>query len=265
MPSVTSSPEHARGAARHDVADPNLKRDPSAILSARGVRKSYAIGDRKLEVLHGVNLDLARGELLCLMGSSGAGKSTLLHVLGMLDRPSEGEVWIDGTSVWNLSIAERAAVRNKKVGFVFQFYHLLPELNAVENVLLPAMIERTSGSFRRVKKELEERATRTLTKFGLGDRLTHRPGQLSGGERQRVAIARALFLDPPIVIADEPTGNLDTATGEKVLDLLFEEQKERGLSLLLVTHDQRVARRCERVVYMDDGQIGGDTDVPMPH
>jgi lipoprotein-releasing system ATP-binding protein len=247
------------------VSDPNLTRDAAAILSARGIRKSYPIGDRRLEVLHGVNLDLARGELLCLMGSSGAGKSTLLHVLGMLDRPSEGEVWIDGLSVWDLSIAERAAVRNTKVGFVFQFYHLLPELNAVENVLLPAMIKQSSGAFRRQRKEHEERARSALIKFGLGERLTHRPGQLSGGERQRVAIARALFLDPPIVIADEPTGNLDTGTGEKVLDLLFREQAERNLSLLLVTHDERVARRCERVVYMDDGQIGGDTQVPMPH
>jgi predicted ABC-type transport system involved in lysophospholipase L1 biosynthesis ATPase subunit len=250
---------------RPDPSDRSPERDPGAILCARGIRKSYAVGDRKLEVLHGVNLDLARGELLCLMGSSGAGKSTLLHVLGMLDRPSEGEVWIDGTSVWALPISERARVRNAKVGFVFQFYHLLPELDAVENVLLPAMIGRTPRDFRHSRKQLETRAKEMLAKFGLGERLTHRPGQLSGGERQRVAIARALFLDPPIVIADEPTGNLDTATGEKVLDLLFQEQQERGLSLLLVTHDERVARRCERIVYMDDGQIGGDTDLPMPH
>jgi lipoprotein-releasing system ATP-binding protein len=145
---------------------------------------------------------------------------------------------------------------------VFQFYHLLAELDAVENVLLPAMIARSTFAYRAESRALRVQAEEMLSKFGLGDRLKHRPAQLSGGERQRVAIARALFLDPPIVIADEPTGNLDSATGEKVLDLLLTEQRERGLSLLLVTHDERIARRCQRILHMEDGRISSETIAP---
>jgi lipoprotein-releasing system ATP-binding protein len=240
-------------------ADRGGREGRAAILSARGIKKSFTIGERQIEVLHGVDLELHRGELLCLMGASGAGKSTLLHVIGMLDRPTAGEVLIDGRDVWRLGVAERAALRNAQIGFVFQFYHLLPELDAVENVLLPAMIAHRRGAFRRERRALVARAREMLEKFGLGARLAHKPGQLSGGERQRVAMARALFLDPPIVIADEPTGNLDTATGERVLDLLFAEQAERDLSLLLVTHDERVAARCERIVHMEDGRVQSDS------
>ena len=241
------------------------------ILSARGIKKSFQVGERPLEVLHGVDLDLARGELLCLMGSSGAGKSTFLHILGLLEGPSAGRVTIDGVVAFDedmpggassghkrLGIAERALLRNRKIGFVFQFYHLLAELDAVENVLLPAMIAHDWFAWRGKGKELRERAVSMLESFGLGERLGHRPAQLSGGERQRVAIARALFLDPPLVIADEPTGNLDSATGAKVMDLLLREQAARGLSLLLVTHDERIASRCERVVRMADGRIVSD-------
>jgi lipoprotein-releasing system ATP-binding protein len=224
----------------------------SLALCARDVKKSNKVGDRTIEVLHGVDLDLAHGERLSLMGSSGAGKSTLLHVLGMLDRPTSGRVLVDGEEVWKLSTAERAARRNAKIGFVFQFYHLIAELDAVENVLMPAMI---APGFGGRAKEHRDKAVAMLEKFGLGERLAHRPGQLSGGERQRVAIARALFLDPPVVIADEPTGNLDSHTGERVLELLFDEQRERRLSLLLVTHDERVAARCERMVTMEDGRV----------
>jgi len=227
------------------------------LLAARGIRRSFQIGPRKLEVLHGVDLELRRGELLGLMGSSGAGKSTLLHILGLLDPPTQGEVVLDGESAWKLPIEKRAAVRNKKIGFVFQFYHLLPELNALENVLLPAMIAWSALEYRGRKVELRERAVSLLQSFGLSERLKHRPAQLSGGERQRVAIARALFLDPPILIADEPTGNLDSATGDKVLELLLAEQEKRSLSLLLVTHDERIAHRCRRVVHMTDGRIDG--------
>jgi predicted ABC-type transport system involved in lysophospholipase L1 biosynthesis ATPase subunit len=264
MPSATSRPGRAADERPERPAPAPAATRERAILSARGIRKSFAIGERELEVLHGVHLDLARGELLCLMGASGAGKSTLMHVLGMLERPTEGEVWIEGQSVWQLPIAARAALRNRNIGFVFQFYHLLSELDALENVLLPAMIGRSAAAWRKERDALHERARSMLDKFGLGQRLAHRPAQLSGGERQRVAIARALFLDPPIVIADEPTGNLDSGTGERVLDLLFAEQAERGLSLLLVTHDERVARRCERIVHMDDGQIQADSRVPIP-
>ncbi|MBI5361534.1 MAG: ABC transporter ATP-binding protein [Planctomycetes bacterium] len=230
------------------------------VLSARAVTKSFQIGDRKLEILHGVDLALGRGELVSLMGSSGAGKSTFLHILGLLESPTSGEVFIEGRCAWKLPVQERAAIRNQKLGFVFQFYHLLAELDAVENVLLPAMILHGRGAYLGRRKALREKARSLLAKFGLDHRLEHRPAQLSGGERQRVALARALFLDPPILIADEPTGNLDSATGEKVLELLLTEQKERELTLLLVTHDERIASRCRRVVRMQDGRILSDGD-----
>ena len=229
------------------------------LLAARGIVRSFRIGAQKLEVLHGVDLELRRGELLALMGSSGAGKSTLLHILGLLDPPTAGEVILEGESAWQRPVEERARLRNEKIGFVFQFYHLLPELSALENVLLPAMIAESALEYRSRRREHEERARAMLERFGLADRLKHRPPQLSGGERQRVAIARALFLDPPILIADEPTGNLDSATGEKVLELLLAEQEKRGLSMLLVTHDERIARRCKRVVAMRDGRIESDS------
>jgi predicted ABC-type transport system involved in lysophospholipase L1 biosynthesis ATPase subunit len=224
------------------------------LLSARGVTRRFKVGDRVVEVLHGVDLELFDGELVALMGSSGAGKSTLIQVLGLLDAPDEGEVRYGSVSAWKEPPSERARLRNRAVGFVFQFFHLIPELDAVENVLLPAMIGSDPDLVER-RKELRERARAMLVQFGLGDRLDHRPAQLSGGEKQRVAIARALLLDPKLVIADEPTGNLDSTTGAKVLDLLLEEQKKRSLTLLLVTHDERVAARCSRVVRMKDGHV----------
>ncbi|MEZ5977021.1 MAG: ABC transporter ATP-binding protein [Planctomycetota bacterium] len=233
----------------------SAKHGDDVILEARGVVKSFAIGERRLEILHGVDLDLPRGESCALLGSSGAGKSTLLHVLGLLERPDSGTVRMRGTDVWKLSLVERAKLRNSDIGFVFQFYHLLPELDAVENVLLPSMIRLGRGAYRRERKALRARATGMLESFGMGERLEHRPEQLSGGERQRVALARALFHDPPLLIADEPTGNLDRATGAQVLELLFREQETRGLSLLMVTHDEKVAERCARTVHMEDGAI----------
>lgn len=229
--------------------------ESTIVLRASEVRKSYRIARRELPILHGCDLELARGERLALMGPSGAGKSTFLHVLGLLDRPTSGSVQIDGEDAWSLSQEGRARLRNERLGFVFQFYHLVAELTAVENVLLPAMIRLNTLAFERIKREAYARATELLTRFGLSERLKHRPPQLSGGERQRVALARALFHDPPILIADEPTGNLDRETGEKVLELLFEEQARRHLSLLLVTHDERLAERCERIARMDAGRI----------
>jgi lipoprotein-releasing system ATP-binding protein len=237
---------------------------PPPVLRARGIRRSFPLGNRSLEILHGIDLDLHPGELVALVGASGAGKSTLLHVLGLLDRPDEGELEIHGTDPWSRPIAERARLRNREIGFVFQFYHLLPELNAVENTLLPAMIGESSVGFRTKRKELRDRAVDMLTHFGLGARLAHLPGQLSGGERQRVAMARALFHDPRILLADEPTGNLDSATGETVLELLFAEQRRRGLAMVLVTHDERLAHRCERVLVMEDGVIQADSAHPVP-
>jgi predicted ABC-type transport system involved in lysophospholipase L1 biosynthesis ATPase subunit len=226
-----------------------------AVLEARGVVKSFAVGKRTLEVLHGVDCALHAGERLALVGASGAGKSTLLHVLGLLERPDAGAVLLDGRDGWALSQVERGRVRNREIGFVFQFYHLMPELDAVENVLLPAMVGRTALGFLAQRGELRDRARGLLESFGLAERLRHRPSQLSGGERQRVALARALFPDPPILIADEPTGNLDSATGAKVLELLFAEQARREFALLLVTHDRELAARCQRTLTMHDGRI----------
>ena len=234
----------------------------AAPLVVRGVRRSFEVGERRIEILHGVDLDLMSGERLCLMGASGAGKTTLLNVIGLLDRPDEGRVEILGTDAWSRSAPERARLRNHSLGFVFQFYHLLPELSALENATLTARLAGLRGGD---LAEHVDRATAILERFGLKERLRHRPGRLSGGEQQRVAIARALLLDPPILIADEPTGNLDRATGDKVLELLFEEQERRAFSLLLVTHDERLAQRCSRVVYMEDGLIQADSTTPIPH
>ncbi len=233
-------------------------------LSCAGIRRSFPVGERRLEILHGVSLELRTGERLGLMGTSGAGKTTLLNILGLLDRPTEGDVRVEGVDAWSLGPRKRAALRNLRIGFVFQFYHLLPELSALENVVLPAMILHSSSAFRARRKEYEDKAKEMLHRFGLDDRLKHRPSQLSGGEQQRVAIARALILDPPILIADEPTGNLDRGTGEKVLEILLDEQKARGVSLLLVTHDERLAQRCDRVLYMEDGLMQADSGTQMP-
>lgn len=230
------------------------------VLSARGIVKRFRSGDSELEILHGVDLDLRAGERLALMGPSGAGKSTLLHILGLLERPTLGAVDVGGRDAWSLSTQERAALRNRHIGFVFQFYHLLPELDAVENVMLPAMIAQSRGDFREDRRAHIAKAMDLLANFGLSHRLKHRPTQLSGGERQRVALARALFLDPPLIIADEPTGNLDRDTGELVLELLFRAQEQRNLSLLLVTHDERLAERCGRVLRLEAGRILG----PIP-
>jgi len=230
------------------------------VLAARGIHKEFALKGkgaevRRLPVLHGIDLALAEGERLALVGSSGAGKSTLLHILGLLDRPSAGEVEVEGKKGWQIPLAERAALRNHRIGFVFQFYHLLPELTAVENVELPAMIAESRLAFGARRREFRARAEALLGGFGLQERLHHRPAQLSGGERQRVAMARALFLDPVVLLADEPTGNLDSKTGELVLELLLAEQQRRQLSMILVTHDDRIAARCDRILTMKDGRV----------
>ena len=225
------------------------------LLVARGIHKSYPIGDRRLEILHGVDLELAAGELVALVGASGAGKSTLLHVLGLLDRPDQGSVELLGCSAWETSSPQRASARNKHIGFVFQFYHLLPELTALENAVLPGMISDGRLAWRRNRKRYRERALSMFERFGMCERSGHRPSQLSGGERQRVAMARALLHDPEVLLADEPTGNLDSATGQRVLELLFEEQKRRNLAMVLVTHDERIAQRCDRILVMEDGLV----------
>jgi len=220
----------------------------AAILSAENIRRTYTVAKREIEVLKGVSLDLAERETLAVMGESGSGKSTLLHVLGGLDKPRSGEVHFQGTNVYKMSAARLARFRSANVGYVFQSFHLLPELDIVENVALPAMAGgKTRGA--------TERAENLLDQVGLGDRIGHRPQELSGGEQQRVAIARSLMNDPDIIFADEPTGNLDSKTGEKVLDYLFQLVEASRHSLVLVTHSREVAGRCARMLLLKDGAL----------
>lgn len=219
------------------------------ILVAQGVRKTYTLGRNRLEVLRGIELRVRRGEALVIVGASGAGKSTLLHLLGGLDAPSAGEVSLDGVSLFRLSNVARTRVRNEQIGFVFQAYHLLPELDALENVCVPAMLRGTDRS------ETRARGEELLRAVGLGERLEHRPAELSGGEQQRLAIARAMMNRPRLLLADEPTGNLDSKTGEGVLDLLWQLRADMGTTLVMVTHDEHVARRGEKVLKIADGVI----------
>ncbi|MBM3973534.1 MAG: ABC transporter ATP-binding protein [Planctomycetes bacterium] len=224
-------------------------------LQAVAVHKRYRLGRQEIPVLRGVDLAVARGETVALLGASGAGKSTLLHVLGLLDAPSAGEIRFDGRRVDDLPVRERAALRHRHVGFVFQFYHLIPELTALQNVLLAQMMAISPLAYWRVRKQARADAEAMLERVGLQDRLRHRPTELSGGERQRVAIARALMASPQALLADEPTGNLDSHTAAGVCELLFDIQRQRGLALLLVTHDEGLARRCHRTVRMKDGVV----------
>lgn len=222
------------------------------ILEARDVHKHYRVGARRLEVLKGVSLRVRRGEFVALRGASGAGKSTLLHLLGGLDIPSTGAVDLEGRTLGRLDDATLCRVRNRMIGFVFQAYHLFPEMDAVENVWLPARIGRSN------RRELRARASELLSRVGLSDRLTHRPAELSGGEQQRVAIARALINEPSIILADEPTGNLDSHTGEAIVALLQELRAERNMTLIMATHDAGVANNAPRVVELEDGLVSAD-------
>jgi len=213
------------------------------VLEARGVRKSFHQGPREVQVLKDVNVSLSAGESLAIVGASGAGKSTLLHILGGLDRPEEGEVLVDGQSLWQMSDSERSDMRNSRMGFIYQFHHLLPEFTALENVAMPLLIRGESTAI------AAKRATDLLDKVGLSQRLDHKPGELSGGERQRAAVARALVGNPGCVLGDEPTGNLDERTANHVFEQLLELNTELNTSLILVTHDMRLAarmnQRCE--------------------
>ncbi len=209
------------------------------ILSAQDLHKSYDLGRRLIEVLHGVSLEIGEGEFLSLQGASGTGKSTLLHLLGGLDDPTSGEVFASGQSLSAMSYARLAKWRNDEVGFVFQSYHLLPEFDALENVLLPARMAHAN------RAESMKRAESLLERVGLAKRMSHLPAELSGGEQQRVALARALINRPQLLLADEPTGNLDSKTGGEVLDLLCELQSEANLTMIIVTHDDKVAKRIK--------------------
>lgn len=219
------------------------------LVAAQSVSKTYSLGRRSLTVLRGLNIQIGRGDFLALRGASGAGKSTLLHLLGGLDLPDEGEIWFAGQNLATIPAAELAHLRNSKIGFVFQAFHLLPELDALENVCLPARIARLPAC------EAAERGRELLSRVGLKDRLQHRPPELSGGERQRVAIARALINQPDLILADEPTGNLDSHTGGEIIDLLCSLVAERKATLVIATHDTQLASRAPKVVHLVDGQI----------
>lgn len=214
-----------------------------------GLYKSFPMGGRELVVLNNINLRIQRGELIAIMGASGAGKSTLLQILGTLDRPTKGTVSFEGQDIFKLSEPQQAEFRNKRVGFVFQFHHLLPEFTALENACLPAMIQS------RDLADVTGEATKLLREVGLGDRLHHKPGELSGGEQQRVSVARALMQQPDLVLADEPTGNLDSHTGDALFALLRQLNRSRGTTFVIVTHNDKLSAHADRIVSMQDGMI----------
>jgi ABC-type lipoprotein export system ATPase subunit len=222
------------------------------------ITKTYHLGEMDVPVLKGISIEIKRGELVALMGASGSGKSTLMNILGCLDRPTSGEYWLDGEEISLLSADGRAMVRNKKIGFVFQSFNLLPRTSAIENVMMPLNYTATHLS----EKESRARAASLLNRVGLGDRMDHEPSQLSGGQQQRVAIARSLVNSPPLLFADEPTGNLDSKTTVEVLDMFKRLNQEEGLTIILVTHDGNVAEHANRVIWIKDGIV--DTDhVPL--
>lgn len=213
------------------------------------LQKTFSMGAYTLPVLKGINLEIARGEMIAVVGASGAGKSTLLHMLGTLDRPTTGSVLFDGQDVFALPEDAQAEFRNKRIGFVFQFHHLLPEFTALENTFLPALIQN------RPEDDAQAEAIQLLTDVGLSERLHHKPGELSGGEQQRVAVARALMQRPDLVLADEPTGNLDTHTGEALFGLLRKLNKARGTTFVIVTHNDKLSAQTDRIIRMEDGKI----------
>ena len=232
----------------------------SPLLSAVGLEKTYKRNADKVPVLRGLDLDVREGEFVCIVGASGSGKSTLLHLLGTLDHPDEGAIYLEERRIDNLPSRDRDQLRNQTFGFIFQFYHLLPEFNTLENVLLPQMIAHSTWSWFWKKAALRRHAHELLERFGLSHRLKHRPSELSGGEMQRAAIARALINRPRILLADEPTGNLDSANGQHIMRTLRELNREEGLTIVMVTHNLDLLSDSDRVVRMVDGHV--ETDRP---
>jgi len=222
------------------------------MLEAKNIHKVYRNGARELRVLKGIDLKIEKGKFVSILGPSGAGKSTLLHILGGLDEPTEGSVIFDNEDIYKLGDRKRAGLRNKKIGFVFQFYHLLPEFCALENVMLPALMNQEP---RTRNLEPKARAVELLKLVGLGDRLNHRPGELSGGEQQRTAIARALVNEPELLLCDEPTGNLDSAAGQGIIELLHKLNREKKTTIVVVTHEEAIAEKADKVVNIKDGEI----------
>jgi lipoprotein-releasing system ATP-binding protein len=223
--------------------------DKDAVLEAKGVFRSFQTGSVILDVLKGVDLEIYQGEIVALIGPSGSGKSTLLHILGALDRPDKGSINLDSVEVFSLNDKELAHLRNRSVGFVFQFHHLMPEFSALENVMMPKLIAGEGI------KNIENKAMELLDEVGLKDRTDHKPGELSGGEQQRVAVARALINDPKIVIADEPSGNLDRSTAESLHNLILELNRDRNQTFVLATHNLELAQRANRIFKLKDGQV----------
>lgn len=220
-----------------------------SLVEAQEIEKSFYTPAGELRILKGVDLSIGAEEIVGIVGASGVGKSTFLHVLGTLDRPTSGKVFYDGKDIFSMDNGALALFRNRTIGFVFQFHHLLPEFTALENVMMPGLI-----SFRD-RAELEAHAEGLLNELGVYERRDHRPGELSGGEQQRVAVARSLILNPRVVLADEPTGNLDTATGEELFQLLLRLNRERGITFVIVTHNESLSQRCHRVLTMVDGRL----------
>ncbi|MCM8782187.1 MAG: ABC transporter ATP-binding protein [Candidatus Omnitrophica bacterium] len=223
-----------------------------SLLEARDVVKIYKNGAKELRVLKGIDIKIKRGEFVSILGPSAAGKSPLLHILGGLDEPTDGVVLLEGENIYKLSDKRRAEVRNKKIGFVFQFYHLLPEFSAFENIMLPAFI---SAKRKAQSAGAKERAMELLELVGLKDRIGHKPNQLSGGEQQRVAVVRALVNAPELLLCDEPTGNLDSESGKGLIGLLDKLHKERQTTIVVVTHEDQIAKKADRVLYMKDGKL----------
>jgi lipoprotein-releasing system ATP-binding protein len=221
------------------------------LIQVQKLFKSYGNGTKRVEVLKGVDLTFSQGEKAAIVGASGVGKTTLLHILGALDRPTSGKILYEGKDIYTQNAKSLALFRNREIGFVFQFHHLLPEFNALENTMMPCLIQGIP------KEESVSRAEAILTLVGLKERLSHKPGELSGGEQQRVAVARALVLEPKVLLADEPTGNLDTKTGESVFDLLQELNQIRGVTLIVVTHNLRLAEKLSRQIQLIDGKALG--------
>jgi len=231
--------------------DMDIKKDKIPAIKATNLSKSFQKDGSRIEILKNLDFEIAAGESVAILGASGAGKSTLLHILGTLDHPSSGSLFLNGEDVFKFNEQKLAELRNKKIGFVFQFHHLLPEFSSLENVMMPALI---SGI---PKKEARRRAEFVLNEVNLGDRITHKPGELSGGEQQRVAVARAVIMEPDLILADEPTGNLDTETGERVQEVLINLNRKLGITLIVVTHNQLLAERLDRSIGLRDGKISG--------
>lgn len=231
---------------------------PAPLVLVDNLQRSFIMGNQTVHVLNGITMTIQRREMVAIIGASGAGKSTLLHILGTLDRPTKGEVLFEGQNMFKVSETALASFRNRRIGFVFQFHHLLPEFTALENVSLPALIQKIP------KSTAMESAKSLLSEVGLSNRLHHKPGELSGGEQQRVAVARALIRHPDLVLADEPTGNLDTQTGDELFELLRKLNETHGTAFIIVTHNEKLSHQTDRLIHLQDGQILEDRCLKEP-